>query len=102
MRGDRNNSHQPTRWLDSLLINYRAVRDRPWGKRGLERWILREYPLLKQLQLTARFHPELTDENQPSVPIRGERLGLPPSAVQSDHQMCAQPLAIRILRNQPR
>jgi len=29
MHGDRKDSHQPTRWLDSLLINLRAVRGRP-------------------------------------------------------------------------
>ena len=55
--------------------------------------------LLELPQLGARLDPELV-ERGPRVAVRLQRLRLPARAVQREHQLAAQPLAMRMLRDQ--
>ncbi len=56
--------------------------------------------LLERPQLRSRHEPELGLERRARVPVRGERVGVPPGAVEREHLLRAQPLAQRMLRDQ--
>lgn len=59
-----------------------------------------EDALLELLQARARVHAEFVGEEAARVGVHGERLGLPPAAVQGEHQQFAQPLAQGVRRGQ--
>ena len=45
----------------------------------------------------ARLDPELTDELPPSIPIGHQRVCLSAGPIEGEHQLPAQPLALRLL-----
>jgi hypothetical protein len=49
------------------------------------------------VQARAGLDPELLAEGPPRLPIRLERLGLAITPIERDHQLGAQPLAVRML-----
>ena len=59
----------------------------------LERAILHQDRPLEQPQRGGRLDPELLDERLPSLPIDGQRVGLPARPVEREHQLLAEPLA---------
>src|SRR5207248_3123914 len=63
----------------------------------LERRVLVENSLLEVAQCGARLDPQLLDERATRVLVRGERLALPPTAVEGQHELAAQPLAQRMV-----
>ena len=67
--------------------------------RELERRVLGEDLPLELPQRRARLEPELV-ERRPRVAVGLERLGLPARAVEREHQLPAQPLAVRMLGDQ--
>ena len=56
--------------------------------------------MLQTLQLRARLESELVDERRARGAECGERIGLPPAAVQSEHLKPAQALAQRMRRDE--
>ena len=52
------------------------------------------------LERRARLDPELVDERAPRVLVHLERLGLPARPVEREHQLAAEPLAQRMLRDE--
>ena len=67
----------------------------------IERSVLPEDRLLELAQRTAGLECEILTEPSASVLVRGERLGLAPRPVESEHQLSAQPLAERMLCGKP-
>ena len=63
----------------------------------VERGVLREDRPLEALEQRARLETELLEEHGPPVAVVLERLGLPPGAVERDHQLRAEPVAERVL-----
>ena len=55
---------------------------------------------LERLQLGRRVEAQLVGQHPPGVPVRGERVGLAPAAVERQHQLRAQRLAQRMLPDQ--
>ena len=62
------------------------------GERRLERGVLTEDRLLELAQLCPRLEPQLLVERAPSVAIGLERVSLPASAVEGEHELCARAL----------
>ena len=55
---------------------------------------------LEPLQSGPRFQAELADQDLAGRPVGAERFGLPPAAVQGEHQLPVQALAQRVHRDQ--
>jgi len=58
-----------------------------------QRLVLAQDRPLELLQRRPGLDPELIDEQLPPGPVGLERLGLPPGAVEREHQLGARPLA---------
>ena len=71
---------------------------RPAGP--FEREVLREDRRLEPLQLVARDEPELLDQRRAHAPVGLERVGLTAGAVEREHQLSVQLLAVRVLGRQ--
>ena len=69
-------------------------------RRELERRILCQHRGLEPLQLRARLEPQVVHQHAPGAAERVERVGLAAGAVQRQHQVCVQLLAIRVLGDQ--
>jgi hypothetical protein len=83
-----------------LRRGHPARRARRRGGRRRELRVLLEDPLLERPQLVARLDPELVDEQPAAGGECRERLGLAPGAVEREHQLAAQALAVRMLGDQ--
>ena len=70
------------------------------GRRRRQRRILREDRPLERAQPLARLDPELVDERAARVLVGLQRVGLAVAAVEREHQLAAQPLAVRVLGDQ--
>jgi hypothetical protein len=57
--------------------------------------------LVQLVQLQARLDPELLDEHVTRPPVGLQRVGLPTTAVQREHQLRVQALAPRVQLDQP-
>ena len=68
----------------------------------VEPGILREDRALQAAETRSRLDAELVDEQSPALAEHRERLGLPPAAVEREHQRRAQLLAERSDRHEPR
>ena len=55
---------------------------------------------MQPLELRSRLDADLVDQRGPGVPIGLECVGLAARAVQRQHQLAAQPLAVRLVRDQ--
>ena len=73
---------------------------RPRLGRQRQRRILREHRALELAQPLARLDAELLDERAPRVLVGLQRVGLAVGAVEREHQLGAQPLAVRVLGDQ--
>ena len=74
---------------------------RPRLRGGLrERGVLREDGALERPQALAWLDPQLLDEPGPGVLIRLKGVGLPVRAVEGEHQLGSQALAVRVLLDQ--
>ena len=62
--------------------------------------VLAEYPPVELLQLLARRDAQLLVERPPRLTVRRERFRLPPGAVEGEHELSAQMLAERMVRDQ--
>ena len=71
------------------------------GRRRIEHGFLVEDRALQLLQRAARVDPELVGEHPAGILVRVERLRLPTTAVQGQHELPAQPLAEGVLRQEP-
>ena len=71
---------------------------RPAGP--FERRVLGEDRRLEPLQLVTRDEPELVDQGRAHAPVGLERVGLPPRAVEREHELSVQLLAVRVLGRQ--
>ena len=70
-------------------------------RRRVEGRVLPEDPLLQVLQPAGRLDPELLDVDAARIAVRRERLRLPAGAIERQHQLPAQPLAERMLGDEP-
>ena len=68
----------------------------PRGRLRRQRGILAENRLLEVLQSRPRLDAELVDEGCPRPAVGLERLRLPPRAVEREHQLPVQALAVRV------
>jgi hypothetical protein len=68
-----------------------------WASAG----ILVEHGPVQRLQLGPGLDAEAVDERCPGARVRLERLGLPAGAVERDHELPAEPLAQRVVSDQP-
>ena len=84
----------------ALAADERAGPARLGRRREVERCVLAEDRALQLLQLAPRLDPQLVDEHAARVLVRGERLCLPPGAVEREHELAAQPLAQRGRRDE--
>jgi hypothetical protein len=72
------------------------------GRQGqLECRVLHEDRSLESLKLWARLDAELLNEDVAGLPIRVERLGLPSTAVEREHQLAAKSLTQGIFGHEP-
>jgi hypothetical protein len=71
---------------------------RGFGRR--ERGLLDQDRGFHLSQLTARFETELVDQHLAGGLVRGERVRLPTSAIQREHQLAPQALPVRVARNE--
>ncbi len=86
----------------------RRRRDRQPARRGLghrdrrdrKRWILRQDRPLQLPQMLSRLDPELLDQRPPRVLVGLERLGLALAAVEGEHQLPSEALAVGVLADQ--
>ena len=69
------------------------------GSRELERRVLGQDLLLELPERRARLEPELV-ERRPRVAVGLERLRLPARAVEREHELAPEPLAVRMLGDQ--
>jgi hypothetical protein len=83
------------RQLRRRLLGRRRCRGAGCGheRRGCKRWVLAENGPLELAQRWARLDPELLHQCAAGVLIDGKRLGLPPRAIEREHQLPAQALA---------
>ena len=81
----------------------RGCRDAACGRRrvDVQRRILLEDRALELAQRLAGLDPQLLDQRAACALVHGERVGLAARAVEREHQLPAQPLAQRVLRDQP-
>ena len=47
-----------------------------------------------------RLDPELLDERAAAIPVRGEGIGLPARAIESEHQLTTKSLAERVISDE--
>ena len=75
---------------------------RELGDRRLDvqRGVLAQDRVVQAPQLGARLDADLLDQRAPRSPVRLERLGLAPAAVEREHPLRVQPLAQRVLGQQ--
>ena len=66
-------------------------------RREVERRIVAQDRLLQGLELRARLDTELVDERQPRPPVGLERVRLTAGAIERQHQLLAERLAVRML-----
>ena len=66
----------------------------------VEGGVLRQDGCVQAPQRFAGIDAELTGEQVAGTPVGGQRLGLPPAAIQRQHQLAVQPLPQRILGGQ--
>jgi hypothetical protein len=52
--------------------------------------------LIQALQILARFKTKIVQQHPSRLAVDIERIGLPPAAIQSEHQLPQQPLAVRV------
>ena len=92
-------------WRGSPLLP-NDCNDRPRGgarrtlARRRELWVVAEHRPLELLERGARLDPELIDEGSAGLPVRLQRLGVPPGPVQRAHQHRARALTQRMLANE--
>ena len=67
---------------------------------GLERGVLGEDRRLQPLQLGARLEPQLVDQRRAGAAVGVERVGLAARAVEGEHEVGVQALAVRVLGDQ--
>ena len=67
----------------------------------VERGVVGEDPLVQPAQLGAGLDADLLDERRARLPVRLQRLRLPPGAVEREHPLAVQALAQRVLGDQP-
>ena len=89
---ERRRRHERPGQRDRSAASSRAARE-------LERRVLGQDLLLELPQRRARLEPELV-ERRPRVAVGLERLRLPARAVEREHQLPAQTLAVRMLGDQ--
>jgi hypothetical protein len=82
-----------------------GLRRRFRGQRRLdhrrqERRVMAEDLLLELAQVRPGLEPEVLDEPGTRVAVGLERVGLPPRAVEREHELPSQPLAVRVLGDQ--
>jgi hypothetical protein len=70
------------------------------GRRRDERFVVAEHGLLERLQCRAGLDPEVLDECEPRFAVGVERLLLTPAAVEREHLLRAETLAIRMRGDQ--
>ena len=70
------------------------------GSREVETRILLQDRSLERLERRGRVDAELLDQRAPRLLVGLERLGLSARPVQREHQLTAQPLAQRVLRDE--
>ena len=70
------------------------------GRRQVQGRVLLEHGQLKFPQLRARLDGQFLDQQRAPGAVGLERVGLTTAAVESDHQLPAEPLAHRMLRNE--
>ena len=68
--------------------------------RQVELGLVLEDRLLELAQLRAGLERQLVDQQRPTVPVHLQGVGLAPRAVERQHELPAQPLAQRVLRNE--
>jgi hypothetical protein len=66
-----------------------------------KRWIVLENPTLEIPQLRSRLEPKLLRQVPLRPAVRLKRSGLSPSAIKSQHQLAQQPLALRMIADEP-
>jgi hypothetical protein len=66
------------------------------GRRSFERRVLPQHGALELLQLRVWIEPMLRAEQDTALTVNGERFSLAARAVQSQHQLPAQPLTQRV------
>ena len=69
--------------------------------RALQRRVVAQDRLVERAQLRPGLDADLVRELAPCRPIGVERLGLAPAAVEGDHQLPREPLARRMVGDQP-
>ena len=70
-------------------------------RRGrIERGVLAQDALLELLERAARLEAELVPQPNRAAPVRIESLGLPPRAVEREHELLEQMLAERMRRDE--
>src|SRR6476661_1740745 len=67
---------------------------------GIERRVLAQDRRLETPELLARVEPELVQQTLACGPVRLERVGLAPRAVEREHELAVQVLAQRVLHDQ--
>jgi hypothetical protein len=72
------------------------------GRRRGRRHLLAQDRPLEFPQLLARLKAKLLDQQRARPPVGGQRLRLPPRAVEREDQVLPQPLAVRVLLDQRR
>ena len=76
----------------------RGGRSRDWPGQS---WVVGQDRRLEIAQLLARFQAEFPHEPVTGAPVRLQRLGTPPAAVQREHELRPEPFAERMLVDQP-
>src|SRR5207244_104819 len=79
----------------------RSARPRPERAGLFERRVVAEDRALELLELRARLDPELVHEQPATLAVARERVGLAPAAVEREHQLPPQPLAQRLVLDEP-
>lgn len=69
--------------------------------RQVERRVLGEDPFVQPAQLGAGLDADLLHERRARLPIRLQRLGLPPGAVEREHPLAVKAFTQRVLGDQP-
>ena len=70
------------------------------GRRGVERGVLGEDRGLEALELGAGLQAEFLDERAAGAAVGFERVGLAAGAVEREHQLGVEALAVRVLGGQ--
>jgi hypothetical protein len=114
-QGARVVERHPGRLVDEFMVDARPQGARGVGETGLqcqglchlvvnprvaelggERGILRQHGALEPLQVRARLDAELLHQHPAGRLVGRQRIGLPPAAVEGDHQLLMQPFPQRV------